>query len=103
MPAKEGCSRTVQADLTRGKREWEGLPKTKKYECGGPKQGHDFSNADRTDRATRERVQYQRAGPPGVRTLEIGSYSGLDSRPYGIPSGNHIEDRPVYLVYYRET
>jgi len=40
---------------------------------------------------------------PGVhvRTLQIGSYSGLNSSPYGIPSGNHIEDRPVYLVYYR--
>jgi len=36
-----------------------------------------------------------------VTTLRIGSYSGLDSSPYGIPSGNHIEDRPVYLVYYR--
>ena len=38
-----------------------------------------------------------------VTTLQIGSYSGLDSSPYGIPSGNHIEDRPVYLVYCRET
>ena len=38
---------------------------------------------------------------PFVTTLQIGSYSGLDSSPYGIPSGNHIEDRPVYLVYYR--
>jgi len=37
---------------------------------------------------------------PGVTTLQIGSYSGLDSSPYGIPSRNHIEDRPVYLVYY---
>ena len=36
-----------------------------------------------------------------VTTLQIGSYSGLDSSPYRIPSGNHIEDRPVYLVYYR--
>jgi len=35
-----------------------------------------------------------------VTTLQIDSYSGLDSSPYGIPSGNHIEDRPVYLVYY---
>ena len=39
--------------------------------------------------------------PRRVTTLQIGSYSGLDSSPYGIPSGNHIEDRPVYLVYYR--
>jgi len=44
----------VQADLTRGKREREGSPKTEKYERGGPKQGHDFSNTDRTDRATQE-------------------------------------------------
>jgi len=65
VPAKEGCSSTVQADLTHGKREWEGSPKTKKYERGGPKQGHDFWNTDRTDRATQERVQYQRAGLPG--------------------------------------
>jgi len=65
VPAKEGRSSTVQADLTRGKREREGSPKTEKYERGGPKQGHDFSNANRTDRATQERVQYQRAGPPG--------------------------------------
>ena len=40
-------------------------------------------------------------GSVSVMTLQIGSYSGLDSSPYGIPSGNHIEDRPVYLVYYR--
>ena len=65
VPAKEGRSSTVQADLTRVKREWEGLPATEKYERGGPKQGHGFSNADRTDRATQERVQHQRAGPPG--------------------------------------
>jgi len=38
---------------------------------------------------------------PSVTTLQIGSYSGLDSSPYGIPNGNHIEDWPVYLVYYR--
>jgi len=65
VPAKEGRSSTVQADLTRGKREREGSPKTEKYERGGPKQGHDFSYADRTGRAAQERVQYQRAGPPG--------------------------------------
>ena len=29
------------------------------------RQGHSFSHADRTDPATQERVQYQRAGPPG--------------------------------------
>jgi len=65
VPAEEGCSSTVQADLTRGKREWEGSPQTEKYERGGPKQCNDFSNTDRTDRATQDRVQYQRAGPPG--------------------------------------
>jgi len=63
MPAR--CSSTVQADLTRGKREREGSPITKKYEYGGPRGGHDFSNADRTDRATQEKVQYPRAGPLG--------------------------------------
>jgi len=36
-----------------------------------------------------------------VTTLQIGSYGGLDSSPYGIPSGNPIHDKPVYLVYYR--
>ena len=65
VPAKEGRSSTVQADLTRGKREREGSPKTEKYERGGPRQGLDLSNADRTDRAAQERVQYQGAGPPG--------------------------------------
>jgi len=65
VPAKEGRSSTVQVDLTSGKREREGSPKTEKYERGGPKPGHDFSNADSADRATKERVQYQRAGPPG--------------------------------------
>jgi len=65
VPAKEGRSSTVQADLTRGKWEWEGSPKNEKYECGGPKQGHDFLNTDRTGRATQEGVQYQRAVPPG--------------------------------------
>jgi len=59
------CSSTVQADPTRGKREREGSPVTKKYEQGRQRRGHDFSKADRTDRATQERVQYQRAGPPG--------------------------------------
>jgi len=65
VPAKEGRSSKVQADLTRGKREREGLPRTKKYEHGGRRRGHDFSNANRTDRATQERVQYQRVGPLG--------------------------------------
>jgi len=63
VPARR--SSTVQADLRRGKREREGFPVTKKYEHGGPRQGHNFLNADRTDRATQERVQSQRAGPPG--------------------------------------
>jgi len=69
VPAKEGRSSMVQADLTRGKWEWEGSPKTEKYERRGPKQGHDFSNTDRNGRATQERVQYQRAGPPGQLLL----------------------------------
>jgi len=65
VPGKERRSSTVQADLTRGNRERDGLPRTKKYEHRGLRRGHDFLNADRTDRATQERVQYQRAGPPG--------------------------------------
>jgi len=40
---------------------------------------------------------------PSVTTLGIGSYSGLDSSPYGIPCSNHIENGLVYLVYYWET
>jgi len=47
VPARR--SSTVQADLTRGKREREGSPITKKYEQEGRRRGHDFSNADRTD------------------------------------------------------
>jgi len=55
VPAKKRHSSTVQADLTRGKREREGSPKTEKYERGGPKQGHDFSNATvRTEQPRRE-------------------------------------------------
>ena len=49
MPAR--CSSTVQTDLTRGKREREGWPRTKTYKHGGRRRGHDFSNADHTDRA----------------------------------------------------
>ena len=45
VPASEGRSSTVQADLTRGKGEREGSPKTEKYERGGLRQGHDFLNA----------------------------------------------------------
>jgi len=29
----------------------------------------------------------------------IGRYNRVDSSPYGIPRGNQIEDRLVYLVY----
>jgi len=65
VPAKEGRSSTVEADPMCRKREWEGLPRTEMYERGGPKQGHDLSNTACTDRASQERVQYQRAGPPG--------------------------------------
>ena len=35
-----------------------------------------------------------------VITLQIGSYSRLDSSLYGIPRGNQSETRQVYLVYY---
>jgi len=56
VPAKEGCSSTVQADLTRGKREEEGSPNNQKYEHGGHRQGHSILNANRTDPATGERV-----------------------------------------------
>jgi len=49
-----GCSSTVQADLTRGKREREALRRTKKYEHRGPRRGHDFSRTDCTDRAAQE-------------------------------------------------
>jgi len=49
----------------RGKQERQGSPETKEYEQGGRRQGHNFSNTDRTDRATQEGVQFQRAGPQG--------------------------------------
>jgi len=63
VPAR--CSSTVQVDLMSGKREREGSPATKKCEQAVQRRGHDFSNADRTDRGPQERVQYLRAGPPG--------------------------------------
>ena len=59
------CSSTMQADLMRAKWEREGSPSTKKYEQGGRRQGQDISHPDRTDRATQEGVQHQRAWPPG--------------------------------------
>jgi len=65
VPAKERCSSTVQANLTRGKREEEGSPNNREVRTRRTETGHSFSNADRTDPATQERVQYQRAGPPG--------------------------------------
>ena len=65
VPAKEGCSSTVQADLTRGKREREGSPNYREVRTGRTETGQSFSDADRTDPATQERVEYQRAGPPG--------------------------------------
>jgi len=63
VPAR--CSSMVQAGLAHGKRERQSSPVTKMSEHGGTSQGHDFPNADSTDQATQERVQYQRAGPPG--------------------------------------
>jgi len=63
VPAR--CSSTVQADLTRGEREREGWPGAKKYKHGGLRRGLRFLNANHTDPATQERVQYQSAGPPG--------------------------------------
>ena len=65
VPAKEGCSSTVQADLTRGKRKEEGSPNNREVRTRRTDMGHSFSNADHTDLAPQERVQYQRAGPPG--------------------------------------
>jgi len=65
VPARERKGAvTVPADRT-GRRREEGSPTTKKYEHGGRRQGHDLSNADRTDRAPQARVQYKRAGPQG--------------------------------------
>jgi len=59
-PTKAGRSSTVQPDLTVGcgRRKARQTTENLKYEHGGRRQGHDFSNADRTDRATQERVQY---------------------------------------------
>ena len=88
-----GCSSTVQADLTRGKREREGSSVTKKCEYGGQRRGHDFSNADRTDRATQERVQYQRAGLPGQLRREC------NTREQG-HQGNYFTDSPKLATMY---
>jgi len=55
------CKRIRRVGSGRGK----ACQTTEKYEHGGRRRGHSFSKADRTDPATQERVQYQRAGPPG--------------------------------------
>ena len=58
-------SSTVQADLTCGKREREGSPVTKKCEHGGLRQGHDFSNADRTPEQLRRECNTRKQGHQG--------------------------------------
>jgi len=63
--AKEGRSSTVQADLTRRKQEEEGSPNNREVRTWRTETGHSYSNADRTDPATQERVQYLGAGPSG--------------------------------------
>ena len=63
VSAKEGHSCTVQADPTRGEREEEGLPNNREVRTRRIETWSQFSHADRTDRATQERVHYQRAGP----------------------------------------
>jgi len=65
MPAKEGCSSTVQADLTRRKREEEGSPNNREVRTQRTETGSQFFECRPYDPATQKRVQYQRAGPPG--------------------------------------
>jgi len=65
VPAKEGGSSTVQADLTVGSRRRKAHQTTNKYEQGRQRQGHNFSNANCPNRATQTRVESQRAGPLG--------------------------------------
>jgi len=65
VTASEGCSSRVQADLTVGSGRRKVGQTTEKYKHGGQRQGHCFSNADRTDRASQESLQYPRAGPSG--------------------------------------
>jgi len=64
VSAKEGHSCTVQADPTREEPEEEGSPNNREVRTRRIETGSRFSHADRTDPATQERVQYQRAGPP---------------------------------------
>jgi len=42
VPAKEGCSSTVQADLTRGKREEEGSPNNREVRTRRTEAGSQF-------------------------------------------------------------
>ena len=42
VPAKEGRSSTVQADLTRGKRQEEGSPNNREVRTGRPETGSQF-------------------------------------------------------------
>jgi len=65
VPAKEGCSGMVLADPTRGKWEKEGSPNNREVRTQRTGTGSQFLIVDRTDPAALERVQYQRAGPPG--------------------------------------
>ena len=58
MPAKEGRSSRVQADLTVGTGRRKARQTTEKYEHGGRREVHIFSNANHTDPATQETVQY---------------------------------------------
>jgi len=65
VPAREGVAVRCKRIQRVGGGRRKARQKTEKYEHGGRRRGHSFSNAGRTDPATQERVQYQRAGPPG--------------------------------------
>jgi len=55
----------VQADLRRGKREKEDSPNNREVQTWRAEMGSQFFESHRTDPATQERVQYQRARPSG--------------------------------------
>ena len=101
---QEGCSSTVQADLAHGKREREGWPKTEKYERGGLRQGHDFSNADRTDRATPSAKSHPasdtvvlRPDSGSVDSASCASCAPCTQAPHVVASGTSGHPSPYWV------
>jgi len=65
VPAREGRSSMVQADLTVASGGERLARKQEVRTVRTKRRGHDFLNTASTNQASQLRVQYQRAGPPG--------------------------------------